>query len=71
MAQRVQFSDGSDPAVLLDHDEWEAVQELIRTARGVIRTAHPEVGKTEVVPGWWGSMKVASDAASKIKVDPE
>jgi len=41
----------TDVLALLDH-----FAEVERTARGLVRTAHPEVGKHEVVRSWWDAL---------------
>jgi hypothetical protein len=45
-------------------DTWKALiaenhSEVERCARGLVRTAHPEVGKREVVRQWWDALVTA------------
>jgi hypothetical protein len=37
----------------------ERRDEIVRCARGLVRTAHPDVGRREVVPQWWTALVAA------------
>ena len=37
--------------------------ELLRCARGLIRTAHKDIGEREVVRQWWDALCAAVEAA--------
>lgn len=41
---------------LLVDDQLSQLKEIIRTARGLVRTASMDVGKNEVVRGWWEAL---------------
>lgn len=56
---------------LLANDEISSLREIVRCAKGVVRTSHPVRIYDGVVWDWWVALKNALDAEIKHPIDFE